>query len=137
MALNLALDTPTNEVDLFLSSPNIDTTADHLAVRLPPKSETYYWSFDPEGLDRLSPDALDKLALPRATFQAQVSGAQWRQEEYDSIGKFHLAKGFDPTGPDVAIKLGYPLVDIEQLNNIITSQKAIILGMEGGGTVSN
>jgi hypothetical protein len=99
-----------------------------MAVRLPPENETYYWSFDPEGLDRLPHDALDKLTLPCASFQAFVYGAQWSKEVYDSIADWDRAKGFDPTTPDVAIELGYPLVDVERLNDIINAETVPTLG---------
>jgi hypothetical protein len=60
------------------------------------------------------------------SFRALVSGVRWSQEEYDAIAGCHRGKGFDPTGQDVAIELGYPLVDVDQLNNLINGGKVCV-----------
>ncbi|KAJ7279264.1 hypothetical protein C8J57DRAFT_1302727 [Mycena rebaudengoi] len=113
-------DSPTDEVYLFLFPTNV---AGHLAVHLPLETETYYWSFDPEGIKHLPQDSLDKFALPSVSFRAQVRGVRWRQEVYDSIATCHHAKGFDPASQDVAIELGYPLLDVDRLNDLIYGVK--------------
>jgi hypothetical protein len=41
-------DSPTEDVYLFLFPADIDDSNGHLAVHLPPETETYYWSFDPK-----------------------------------------------------------------------------------------
>ncbi|KAJ7802934.1 hypothetical protein B0H13DRAFT_1522013, partial [Mycena leptocephala] len=74
--------------------------------------ETFYWSFDPDGIVRMSQAALEGLALPCVNFRAEACGCWWNQEVYDSIANLQRTKGFDPISPDVAIKLGYPLVDV-------------------------
>jgi hypothetical protein len=117
-------DSPTDDVYLFLfPAADVDGSNDHRAVHLSPENERYYWSFDPEGLDRLPQDALDKLSLPSVSFRAIISGVRWIQEQYDSISKFHHTKGCDPTSQDVATELGYPLVDVDRLNNLINGGK--------------
>ncbi|KAJ7214692.1 hypothetical protein C8J57DRAFT_1538406 [Mycena rebaudengoi] len=112
-------ETPRDDVYLFLFPANVDDSGGCLAVHLPPEEETYYWSFDPNGIERLSQDALEELALPHVHFRAQAVGEQWSKEIYDCIAKFHRTKGFDPTNKGVAIELGYPLVDIDRLINLI------------------
>jgi hypothetical protein len=119
-------DSPTDEVYLFLFPADVDDSNRDLAVHLPPETETYYWSLNPEGIDHLPQDALDELALPCVTFQVVVYGFRWRKEVYDLIGKLHHAKGFDSTSRDVAIELGYPLVDVERLNNLINGGKVCV-----------
>jgi hypothetical protein len=119
-------DSPTDDVYLFLFPANVDDSNGHLAVHLPPENETYYWSFDPEGLDRLPEDSLDKLVLLRIKFRAIVTAVRWRQEAYDYIADCHCAKGFDPTSQDVAIELGYPFVDLEKLNNLINAGQVCV-----------
>ncbi|KAJ6545796.1 hypothetical protein B0H10DRAFT_1336308 [Mycena sp. CBHHK59/15] len=116
-------DSPKDDIYLFLFPNCVDSAGGHLAVYLPPKDETYHWSKDPEGINHLPSDALDKFALPRVTFQALVYGSQWSKAVYNSIADCHRSKGFDPTSQDVAIKLGYPLVDINRLDDLITGGK--------------
>jgi hypothetical protein len=103
-------DTPRDDVYLFLFPATIDDSGGNLAVHLPPESETYYWSLDPDGIEKLPQDALEELALPRVKFLAQALGYQWSEEVYDSIANFHYGKGFDHTSQDVAIKFGYLLL---------------------------
>ncbi|KAJ7268918.1 hypothetical protein C8J57DRAFT_1227686 [Mycena rebaudengoi] len=86
-------DSPTDEVYLFLFPANVDNSNGHLAVRLPLETDTYYWSFDPEGNEHLPQDALDKLSLPRTNFRALVGGIYWRKEVYDTLGVCHRTKG--------------------------------------------
>ncbi|KAJ7279311.1 hypothetical protein C8J57DRAFT_1464768 [Mycena rebaudengoi] len=116
-------DSPTDEVYLFLFPANVANSRGHLAVHLPLETETYYWSFDPEGIEHLPQDSLDKFALPSVSFQAQVLAVHWSQEVYDSITACHCAKGFDPASQDVAIELGYPLLDVDRLNDLINGGK--------------
>jgi hypothetical protein len=92
-------------------------------VHLPLETETYYWSFDPEGIEHLPQDSLDKFALPSVSFWAQALAGHWRQEVYDSIAACHCAKGFDPASQDVAIELGYLLLDVDRLNDLIYGVK--------------
>ncbi|KAJ7198682.1 hypothetical protein C8J57DRAFT_469121 [Mycena rebaudengoi] len=116
-------DSPTDEVYLFLFPTSVVNSRGHLAVHLPLETETYYWSFDPEGIEHLPQDSLDKFALPSVSFWAQVLAACWSQEIYDSIATCHRAKGFDPASQDVAIELGYPLLNVDQLNDLINGGK--------------
>jgi hypothetical protein len=117
-------DSPTDEIYLFLFPADVDDSNGHLAVHLPLETKTYFWSFDPEGIDRMPPDSLDKLVLPSVSFQALVYGKFWEKEIYDSISDCHRTKGFDPTSKDVAIELGCSLVDVERLNYLINGGKA-------------
>jgi hypothetical protein len=116
-------DLPTDNLYLFLFPAGVNDSDGNLAVHMPLESERYYWSFDPEGIEHLPQDALDKLTLPCVNFQAVVNGAQWSQEAYDSIAKVHSARGFDPTSQDAAIELGYPLVDVDKLIELINFGK--------------
>ncbi|KAJ7435014.1 hypothetical protein B0H11DRAFT_2257702 [Mycena galericulata] len=112
-------DTPTNEVYLFLFPATIEGSNDQRVIYLPPQRETYYWSFDPMGIEQLSDDTVMELGLPRVHFQAILHGAHWSSEHYEVIRDFHRAKGFDPHRQDAAIKLGYPLLDVHKLNNCL------------------
>ncbi|KAJ7207297.1 hypothetical protein B0H12DRAFT_439686 [Mycena haematopus] len=116
-------DSPTDEVYLFLFPAEVDDSGGRLAVHLAPENEAYYWSFDPKGLERLPQDDLDGLALPHVDFHARVYGNQWSRDMYGCIGHCHHAKGFNPTSQDVAIGLGYRLLDAGKLNNLINDDK--------------
>jgi hypothetical protein len=65
-------DSPTDDVYLFVFPAGVDDSDGSLPVHLPPDSERYYWSFDPDGIEQLPQDSLDKLTLPRVNFQAVV-----------------------------------------------------------------
>jgi hypothetical protein len=112
-------DTSRDDIYLFLFPANVDDSGGHLAVHLAPEDATYYWSFDPYGIERLPQDTSEELALPHVNFLAQVYGFQWSEEICESITQVHRTKGFDPIGQDVAIKLGHPLVDVDRLINLI------------------
>jgi hypothetical protein len=116
-------DSPTDDVYLFLFPADVDDSNGHLAVHLPLETETYYWSLDPEGIEPLPQDGMDELAPPSVSFQAAVDGIWWKKAIYVSIADCHCAKGFDPTSQDITIELGYPLVDVDRLNNFINSGK--------------
>jgi hypothetical protein len=113
-------DTPRDDIYLFLLPTTIyDSECGDLGVPLPPESKTCYWSSDPAGDERLPQHALEKFSLPQVKFRVLVYGAQWSQELYDSIAEFHRAKEFEPNSQDVANELGYPLVDVDKLKNLI------------------
>ncbi|KAJ6563971.1 hypothetical protein B0H19DRAFT_905484, partial [Mycena capillaripes] len=72
----------------------------------------YYWAFDPAGLDRLTFQPAEDLGLPIPEFSIQLLGARWDETYHNTIRDFHAAKGFDPCSQDMAIAMGYPLVDL-------------------------
>jgi hypothetical protein len=114
---------PTDEIYLFLRPFYAENSDGHLLVHLPAESETHYWSFDPMGVERLSAEKSEHLGLPRVHFHVAVAGCRWEQATYDLIRKFHAAQSFDPGSQDVAIKLGYPLIDIDRLNDLIKADR--------------
>ncbi|KAF7348835.1 hypothetical protein MVEN_01403500 [Mycena venus] len=116
-------DTPTDGVYLFLFPADISPSGGLLALSLPPEDETYYWSLDPQGIQRLPRETAEELGLPEVQFQATVEGIRWDQNHHDAIRQVHLAKGFDPDSQAVAIQLGYPLVDVDKLNNAINGHR--------------
>ncbi|KAJ7911629.1 hypothetical protein B0H13DRAFT_1524881, partial [Mycena leptocephala] len=72
----------------------------------------YYWTFDPEGIERFSEDTSEALGLPLVQFHTLVRGDRGSKDDYTLIREFHLDKGFDPDSQDIAIELGYPLVEV-------------------------
>ncbi|KAJ6563974.1 hypothetical protein B0H19DRAFT_74576 [Mycena capillaripes] len=109
-------DAPTDDVYLFLFSPKVDLVDGRFIVRSPPAAERYYWTLDPAGVDRLTCQTVEDLGLPAPEFSIELRGARWSETTHDMICDFHAAKGFDPCSQDIAIAMGYPLVDIEDIN---------------------
>ncbi|KAJ7660258.1 hypothetical protein DFH06DRAFT_392842 [Mycena polygramma] len=71
-----------------------------------------YWSFNPSGADRLSPDEARRHGFPHLRVQMEVWGKYWDSSVYAGIREFHKAKGFDPYSQQVAIELGCPPFEI-------------------------
>ncbi|KAF7377037.1 hypothetical protein MSAN_00121800 [Mycena sanguinolenta] len=69
---------------------------------------TAYWSLDPSGTDRLSPDDATRLGFPSFKLTTTAAGIYWDSSVYEGLRQFHQAKGFDPYSQDVARHLGYP-----------------------------
>ncbi|KAJ7826352.1 hypothetical protein B0H13DRAFT_317606 [Mycena leptocephala] len=111
-------DAPTDKVYLFLFTPQVDIVDNLLTVTNPPDTEKYYWAFDPAGLNRLTHGMAEDFGLPTVEFSIDLWGGKWDEHDYDMIREFHVAKGFDPYTQDVAIAMGYPLIDIEKMKKL-------------------
>ncbi|KAJ6578286.1 hypothetical protein B0H19DRAFT_1230086 [Mycena capillaripes] len=114
-------DAPIDDVYLFLSSPKAALVDGRFIVTSPPAAEQYYWTFNPAGLDRLTCQMVEDLALPAPEFSIELGGAQLDETCHDMIRDFHVAKGFDPCSQDMAIAMGYPLMDLEDINKFARS----------------
>ncbi|KAJ7787193.1 hypothetical protein B0H14DRAFT_2954908 [Mycena olivaceomarginata] len=106
---------PTSKVYLFLFNPQVEVLDGQIIVINPPDAEKYYWSFDPAGLDQLTHEIAEDIGLPTPKFMIVPHGLFLEEEETNLICEFHAAKGFDPESQDIAIAMGYPLVDIEAM----------------------
>ncbi|KAJ7168860.1 hypothetical protein C8R46DRAFT_1092683 [Mycena filopes] len=73
-----------------------------------------YWSLGPSGVNRLSPEDANRLGFPSLQLATTVQGKSWDRQTYAELGRFHRAKGFDPTSQDVARYLGDPLYYLPQ-----------------------
>ncbi|KAF7371571.1 hypothetical protein MVEN_00012400 [Mycena venus] len=71
-----------------------------------------YWSLDPSGADRLSPDEAAALGFPAFQLETEVSLRSWDSSVYAGLRQFHQAKGFDPDTQDLARHLGHPLYQL-------------------------
>ncbi|KAJ7901320.1 hypothetical protein B0H13DRAFT_773067 [Mycena leptocephala] len=112
-------DAPTDKVYLFLFPPQVEVVGNLITVTNPPDTERYYWAFDPAGLNQLTHDVAEDFGLPTVEFSTNLWGGKWDEHDYDMIRDFHIAKGFDPYTQDVAIAMGYPLIDIEEMKKFI------------------
>jgi hypothetical protein len=71
-----------------------------------------YWSLDPSGAHQLSDDVAQDLGFPVIKLKMGVAGKSWDTSVYNGICQFQKAKGFDPYSQEVAIELGYPLLEL-------------------------
>ncbi|KAF7337292.1 hypothetical protein MSAN_02281800 [Mycena sanguinolenta] len=71
-----------------------------------------YWSLDPSGADRLSPEDARMLGFPPIHIETFVQGKSWERSVYKGLRRFHEGKGFDPESREVARQLGYPLFEV-------------------------
>ncbi|KAJ7336163.1 hypothetical protein DFH08DRAFT_939242 [Mycena albidolilacea] len=111
-------DAPSKKVYLFLFPPQVEILDGQLTFTNPPDAEKYYWAFDPAGLDQLTHKAAEDIGLPTPEFSIQLSGPVLGEFTDAAICEFHSAKGFNPGSQDAAIKMGYPLVDVKDINKI-------------------
>ncbi|KAJ6464392.1 hypothetical protein C8R45DRAFT_1023895 [Mycena sanguinolenta] len=70
-----------------------------------------YWSFDPSGVYRLSPEAAKTLGFPEIRIRSRIDAKSWDSSIYKGLQRFHQGKGFDPDSQDLARHLGYPLFE--------------------------
>ncbi|KAJ7679426.1 hypothetical protein DFH06DRAFT_1166597 [Mycena polygramma] len=81
-----------------------------------------YWTQDPSGIDRLSPQEATRLGFPSIDLKTRVTLMSWDASVYAGLRQFHKGKGLDPDSQDVARHLGYPLY---QFNSEIERQSGI------------
>ncbi|KAJ7679305.1 hypothetical protein DFH06DRAFT_1465450 [Mycena polygramma] len=68
-----------------------------------------YWSLDSSGVEPLSTEDATNLGFPSIEFATRIFGKSWPASVYSGLRQFHLAKGFNPNGQDVARHLGFSL----------------------------
>ncbi|KAJ7754768.1 hypothetical protein B0H16DRAFT_737235 [Mycena metata] len=71
-----------------------------------------YWSRDPFGAVRLSPEEAEEAGFPLITLKFRVSGHYWDSVDYAELWKFHQAKGFASDSQEIARHLGHPLYQL-------------------------
>jgi hypothetical protein len=54
----------------------------------------------------------EDLGFPAIEFKMVVEGLSWDASVYEGIRQLHEAKGFDPHSQEVAIELGWPLLQV-------------------------
>lgn len=68
-----------------------------------------YWSLDPTGVERLSPEEATRFGFPTIEPKIEAWGRSWDTSVYAGLCQFHQSKGFDPDSQDIARYLGEPL----------------------------
>ncbi|KAJ7914580.1 hypothetical protein B0H13DRAFT_2659165 [Mycena leptocephala] len=76
-------------------------------VRVP--DPPYFWSPNPSGVPRLSPDEAKDLGHPALNSNVFVHGLSWDSSVYAGLRQFHEGKGFDPYSHDIAKRLRLPV----------------------------
>ncbi|KAJ7626175.1 hypothetical protein FB45DRAFT_76037 [Roridomyces roridus] len=112
-ASRIAAETGRDHIYLFLYSP-FDS---EFVVANPPDSGRYYWTFDRDGGQRLTEQEVETMGLPRPVFESmrpRVIGLL-DEEENKILRSVISARGFDPDTQDLAVTMGYPLIDVEPL----------------------
>ncbi|KAJ7742636.1 hypothetical protein B0H16DRAFT_1861014 [Mycena metata] len=71
-----------------------------------------YWSRDPFGAVRLSPEEAEEAGFPLITLELSVWGDSWDSIDYATLWHFHQAKGFAPDSQEIARHLGHPLYQL-------------------------
>uniref|UniRef100_A0A0W0G4M6 Uncharacterized protein n=1 Tax=Moniliophthora roreri TaxID=221103 RepID=A0A0W0G4M6_MONRR len=68
--------------------------------------QNYYWSLDRDGTSRLPEDACASMDLPQLTPKPiQVRLDLWPKKAYNTVYKYQIARGFDPTTTQFAESL--------------------------------
>ncbi|KAJ7229318.1 hypothetical protein B0H12DRAFT_1147998 [Mycena haematopus] len=91
-----------------------------------------YWSLDPSGADRLSPEDSTRLGFPPIRLTTQVGGRSLDASVYDGLRQFHKAKGFDPETQDLARHLGHPLYQLSSDEDYATDNEYPRTSVHGG-----
>ncbi|KAF8129392.1 hypothetical protein K438DRAFT_1644773, partial [Mycena galopus ATCC 62051] len=71
-----------------------------------------YWSLDPSGRQRLSPEEAYGLGFPPLQLEVEFRGWSWHENVYAALSRFHAAKGFDPHTQNLARNYGFPLYQL-------------------------
>ncbi|KAJ7863602.1 hypothetical protein B0H14DRAFT_2264546, partial [Mycena olivaceomarginata] len=68
----------------------------------------HFWSFSPDGKERLKESEAEELGVPKVLLQTLVYGQSWSKQQYNLIHEVQLAKGFNPETNELAKYLDYP-----------------------------
>ncbi|KAF8181464.1 hypothetical protein K438DRAFT_1938035 [Mycena galopus ATCC 62051] len=113
ITFELSISLPTGEPPeafLFLCPPENFLIGDTPSFKWPDCPA--YWSFDPSGAERLSPEDAVKFGFPSMERSAWILGSSWGDMAYAGLRQFHQGKGFNPDSQDLARHLGYPLYQL-------------------------
>ncbi|KAJ7909912.1 hypothetical protein B0H13DRAFT_620457 [Mycena leptocephala] len=93
---------------LFVCGPTHLLSSDKTRFQHP--SCSAYWSLDPSGVQRLTPQEASDLGLPLIHTSISVNGTAGDARVYTALRQFHHKKGFNPESQDIAKDLGLPLL---------------------------
>jgi hypothetical protein len=77
-----------------------------------------YWSLDPFGISRLSPEKASQDGFPSIKLITTIHGWFWDSSVYAGLRHFHQVKGFDPDTQDIARHLRYPLYQLSGMHAV-------------------
>ncbi|KAF7334923.1 hypothetical protein MVEN_02242000 [Mycena venus] len=99
---------------LFLFPPRIDIECGRPSVYLPPRRQSYYWSFEGDGTHPLSDEMLANSNDLKVLLEVKMLGLSWSQMQYQLLQDLFFAKGFNPYSPDIVMHLDYPLAIVHE-----------------------
>lgn len=67
-------DIPPRNIYLFIFPPRVEWIKGYAVINIPAAADAFYWSLDPLGRTRLSPDMAEDLDAPHVFFEAWVVG---------------------------------------------------------------
>ncbi|KAJ7870544.1 hypothetical protein B0H13DRAFT_1724139, partial [Mycena leptocephala] len=94
---------------LFLC-PLANLQSEHGTFVRPTKSHIF-WSLDPDGSERLSPEEASAHGFPSVNLNWVIFYKSLDDFAYTGLDEFHTGKGFNPNSQDIARHLGYPLYE--------------------------
>ncbi|KAJ7120211.1 hypothetical protein C8R44DRAFT_548551, partial [Mycena epipterygia] len=97
---------PENLAEGYLFLCPLEDLRDDDGSWLPNPESPVYWSLNRSGSERLSAREASSLGFPCLEFEREVWVKSWDESVYAALSRFHVGKGFDPNGPDVARHLG-------------------------------
>ncbi|KAJ7050629.1 hypothetical protein C8F01DRAFT_1177657 [Mycena amicta] len=110
----------TTDIYMFFLVPEPYTTAgNEVWINIPSFREACFWSLDADGNQRLSDEDCLRLGLPEYTFEAEVTGMMWREEDYKIIRDFRVIHDLEMFNEDrscVSWHDGSVLVDSLQID---------------------
>ncbi|KAJ6450162.1 hypothetical protein C8R45DRAFT_1043829 [Mycena sanguinolenta] len=77
-----------------------------------------YWSLDPSGAERLTPQDAADLGFPSLLPSSILAGRSWDARVYAGLRQFHQAKGFDPDTDDLVRHLDKGFFQLFNATNI-------------------
>ncbi|KAJ7745106.1 hypothetical protein B0H16DRAFT_1558859 [Mycena metata] len=77
-----------------------------------------YWSLDPSGAQRLTPEEAHNLGFPTAAVIMEAQGMYLERSVYGGLGQLYRGKGYDPDTQDLARELEYPLYHLSGTSKI-------------------
>ncbi|KAL0567534.1 hypothetical protein V5O48_014457 [Marasmius crinis-equi] len=78
---------------------------------VPPLSTFIFWSFNPDGRNRITTDLCNYLGLP-ISLSPKCMEYYWSTEIYKALRAYQIARDFDPNTPEFAQRNGYSIYEI-------------------------
>ncbi|KAL0577775.1 hypothetical protein V5O48_004203 [Marasmius crinis-equi] len=78
-------------------------------IRWDPSAALFYWSFDPEGKERISEVDWEKYGIPKLQVETWI-GSSWLDFFYGTSQEYLRLKNYDIDGEQYALERGWPIL---------------------------